>query len=183
MNFVETLSRLIPGPPLSEVAAIVASVPKSPELTEAERAFSETVAARLPLAKRRAEIYERLNFESPLRMLIKPEQDQLEAEQSDIARQVDDLNARASRLRQQIDCLMPAYARAVAAALAGFRHRAAENLLDSIGSLEEAIKEITETSKALSSVGIRVSSVTPLQYATALRNAAGKILTETLHHG
>jgi hypothetical protein len=61
----------------------------------------------------------------------------------------------------------------------------AGNLLDSIDSLEEAIRDITDTAKALSSVGIRVPSAAaaPLQYATAFRNLADKILTETLQHG
>ena len=179
MNFVATLLAMIPqAGSRSEVSAIVARVQKDPELIEAERALSETVAAQLPLSKRRGEIFEKLHYRSPLRTLFKPEQDRLEAEQSDIARQVDGLNRKASELRRQIDGLKPAYARAVAVALADFRRQAAENLLDSIGALEEAITDIAETSKALLSVGISVPSAIPLLYAKAFRNLAEKILTE-----
>jgi ClpP class serine protease len=184
MGLVSAIQALIPkAGPRSEVAAIVAGVPKARELIEAERAFSETVEARLPLSKRRADIFEKLNFKSPLRTLFKQQQDELEAEQVGIDRQLDELNRKAGELRRQIDSLTPSYARAVAAALAGFRRQAAENLVDSIGALEEAVADIAETSKALLSVGISVPSANPLLYAKALRNLADKILTETLHNG
>jgi hypothetical protein len=55
-------------------------------------------------------------------------------------------------------------------------------LLVSIAELEEAITNVNETSRALSSAGLRVPSVAPMQFASALRNAADKILAES-HHG
>src|SRR5687768_4651289 len=101
MNLMATLQAMIPNgvPPRSEVAAIIARVLKAPKLVEAERAFAGIAAARLPLSKRRAEIFERLHVKSPMRTLFKPEQDQLEAEQAHIDRQAADLNARATELR------------------------------------------------------------------------------------
>jgi hypothetical protein len=184
MNLLATIQGIIPkaASPRSEVGGIVAGVAKAPELIEAERELAENAAAKQATTKRLAEIFERLNIKSPVRRtLFAQEQYALEAEQSDITRQVDDLNRKASELRRQVDGLKPAYAQAVAVALAGFRHRAAETLLDSIGAVEEAITDIAETSKALLSVGISVPSATPLHYAKALRNLADKILTENLH--
>ncbi|MBR1154819.1 hypothetical protein [Bradyrhizobium sp. JYMT SZCCT0428] len=185
MNLVSTIRAMIPnaGPQRSEVAAIVAGVQKHPALIEAERAFFEIVAARLPLAKRRAEIFERLHVQSPNRTVFKAEEDALRQEQSDIDLRVADLNARAAKLRREIDRLMPDHGRAVAAALASVRRRAAENLLDSIVALDAAISEIGETSKALSLVGVNVTSASPLAFTKAYKTLAEKILREEARNG
>lgn len=186
MTFVETIRRaILPcAQPQSGVAAIVAGVEKPPAMIQAERVLLEIAASRPALTKRRAEIFERLNFQSPSRTVFKPEEDALRAEQADIDQHVSDLNTRAFELRREIDGLMPEYARAVAVALAGFRHRAAENLLDSIIALEEAIADVSETARALSAVGISVPSASSLAYAKAYKSLAEKILTEKVqHHG
>ena len=182
---VAALLTMIPNgaTPRSEAAAIIARVSKAPELVQAERVLAEIAAARLPLARRRSEIFERLHVQSPHRTIFKPEEDALRAEQADIDRNVAALNDRDAELRRQIDLLMPIYGRAVAAALASFRKRAAESMLDSITALEEAISDISETAKALSTVGISVPSASSLAYGKAYKNLAEKILTETTHHG
>jgi hypothetical protein len=185
MNLIAAFQGMIPkaGPPRSGVDAIVAGVVKAPELVEAERDFAENEVARRAVAKRLAEIFERL-INSPLRRpLFATERDQIEVERADLNRKVDELSDRARQLQHEIANLMPAYARSVASALAGFRSRAANKLLDSVSAAEEALEDIKTANKALAAVGMSPPQALALPYAKALRNLADKILTETLHNG
>jgi hypothetical protein len=185
MNLVvAAIQKILPGPSRgSEVGAIVASVPKPPAMIQAESALLEIAATHPSLAKRRSVIFEILNVQSPTRTVFKPEEDALQAEQADIDRRVTELNARAAELRREIDSAMPAYAQAIAVALGGFRHRAAETLLDSIVALDKAIADISETAKMLSAVGISVSSASSLGYGKTYKKLAEKILAEKVRHG
>jgi hypothetical protein len=186
MNFATTFQAMIAKavPPRSEVGAIVAGVAKSSELIDAERDLAQNAAARVVVAKRLAEIFERLNISSPLRpTLFAHEQDLLEAERAGLNRQVSELSARYRQLQSQIADLTPAYASAVASALAGFRSRAAEQLLDSVAAAEEALEDIRNSNKALTAVGMSPPQALALPYAKALRGLAEKISLEGQRRG
>jgi hypothetical protein len=185
MNLVGAIQAFLPKAvhPRSDldaiVDAIVAGVPKAPELIGAEREFVENEAARQVVAKRLAEIFERLNFKSPVRRtLFATEQSALEAERFGLDRKVAELAARAHHLQSQIAGLTPAYARAVASALAGFRSRAANQLLDSVCATEQAIENIRRSNKVLASVGLTPPPAFALPYASALRGLATKVRNE-----
>jgi chromosome segregation ATPase len=182
MSFAATFQAMIAKavPPRSEVDAIVASVVKAPEIIAAEREFAENAAARQAAAKRLAEIFERLNFKSPVRRtLFAQEQNQLEAERADLNRKVSELTANARRLQSQIANLTPAYARCVAAALVEFRSRAAEQLLDSVSAAEAALDDLRQSNKALMAVGMTPAGAFAMPYAEALKGLATKVLNES----
>jgi hypothetical protein len=82
-------------------------------------------------------------------------------------------------MQSQIGDLTPAYASAVASALAGFRSRAAEQLMDSVGAAEQALEDIRQSNKALAAVGLRTPQAIALPYAEALKGLATKVRNES----
>lgn len=181
MNLVSALSKILPSSLICPgVDSIVAAVAKPLALQDAERALSESVALEASLTKRLGEIAERLNFRSPLprKVLMKSEQDELEAERAVLDKRTIGVRNEANALRRQVAEHMPAYARSVAAALAPFRRSVAEQLLDAVGLAEQALNDIDKSNKALRSVGMAPPAAFALPYAAALRSLADKVANE-----
>jgi hypothetical protein len=179
MNLVAAIQKMLPGPLRgSDVDAIVAAVIKPAALHNAECAMGENVALEASLTKRQREIAERLNFQSPLRTVLKVDHDALVAENVDINRQVIDLRNQARELRAQIAGLMPDYGRSVAKALAPFRVSVAEQLADAVVLAEQALADISESNKTLMAVGMSPPAAFALPYAAALKGLSDKILKE-----
>ena len=166
--------------PSLQVAAIVDSVPKPPEMVEAEACLrtlqgkeAESVeAARAPYAELQR-VIQRSCFVSAERLA------ELENHRLNLSTCIARLRTEQSKFRHTIDKHRPAYALAVTAALLPTRRQAAERVIAAVAELQSAAAILDQSAAEIERAGGAASNLMGPLFLGALAASAQEIIGET----